>query len=72
MRHYRLDVELVTEEIITGKAITTRIKDKQEFIVIDVRSEDPDKGTEQEIRLDTVKSITALDKNAEFGMIAIN
>ncbi len=72
MCHYRLDIELTTDEIITGKALTTRIKNKQEFIVIDVASEDADKGTEQEIRLDTVKSITALDENAEFGTVAIN
>ncbi len=74
MRHYRLDIELITGEIITGEALTTRIKDKQEFIVIsaDKDTKNIKKGKEQEIRLDLVKSLTTLDKNAEFSTVTIN
>lgn len=67
MRKYRLDIELQSGEIITGKAITTKIKDKQEFIVIEV-----DKDTQKEIRLDIVKSLTALDEGAEFSKVSIS
>jgi len=66
MRHYRLEIELNSSEVITGKAITTRIKDKQEFIVIETELDE-----HQEIRLDTVNSIEPLDDNAEFGKVAI-
>lgn len=61
-----LDLELTSNKTITGKALTTRIKDKQEFIVIETKDGD------HEIRLDTVKSITALNKNAEFSTVIIN
>ena len=67
MPHYRLNIELNSGGIITGQAITTRVKNKQEFIVI----KNKDTG-EQEIRLDLVKSIQALDDNAEFGKVSIN
>jgi Rho-binding antiterminator len=67
MRHYQLDIELTTSETITGKAITTKIKDRQEFIVIE--SENNEK---QEIRLDLVKSIEPQDENTEFGRVAIS
>lgn len=70
MRHYRLDIELTSGETLSGKALTTRIKDKQEFIVISADSEK--NHEEQEIRLDLVKSITALDDNAEFKTVVIN
>ena len=70
MRHYRLDIELTSGETLSGKALTTRIKDKQEFIVISADSEK--NYEEQEIRLDLVKSITALDNNAEFKTVVIN
>jgi len=72
MRHYRLDIELTTGEVITGKAMTTRIKDKQEFIVIDANMNNEESNKEQEIRLDLVKSLTTLDDNAEFTTVAIN
>ena len=72
MRHYRLDIKLTRGETITGKAVTTRIKDKQEFIVITVEDDSEENRTEQEIRLDLVKSITALNENAEFTTVVIN
>jgi len=72
MRHYRLDIELISGEIITGKALTTRIKDKQEFIVVTTDMDSEENNKEQEIRLDLVKSLTALDDNVEFTMVAIN
>ncbi len=81
MRHYRLNIELITGGIITGMALTTLIKNKQEFIVINLETDSEENHSEientnqdekQEIRLDLVKSITALDNNAEFATIAIN
>ena len=67
MRHYQLDIELTSRETITGKAITTKIKDRQEFIVIETEN-----NKKQEIRLDLVKSIKPQDENAEFGRVAIS
>ena len=67
MRHYQLDIELTSGETITGKAITTKIKNKQEFIVIETENEE-----KQEIRLDLVNSIEPLNENAEFGRVAIS
>ncbi len=72
MRHYRLDIELISGDIITGKAVTTRIKNKQEFIVIAEDVDNKENNKEQEIRLDLVKSLTTLDANAEFDTVAIN
>lgn len=66
MRHYMLDIELTNGEKITGKAITTKIKDKQEFIVIETENDE-----KQEIRLDLVNSIEPLNENAEFGRVSI-
>ena len=68
MGHYRLDVMLLSGEIVKGKAITTLIKDKQEFLCIEL----VENSKEHEIRLDLIKSITALDKNAEFETVTIN
>lgn len=67
MRHYNLDIELKSGEIITGKAITTKVKNKQEFIVIETT-----KDQEKQIRLDLVNSIQPLDDNAEFRSVSIS
>lgn len=67
MRHYQLDIELTSAETISGKAITTKIKDKQEFIVIETENNE-----KQEIRLDLVTSIEPQDENAEFSRVAIS
>ena len=93
MHHYQLDIELNIGEVVRGKAKTTQIINKQEFIVISLKSEldvsskeneDSEKNAiqsslqnsiqdnEQTIRLDLIKSITALDKNAKFGTVIIN
>ena len=69
MRHYHLIIELSSGDSITGKAITTKVKDKKEFILIET-----DSGSDKtiEIRLDLVKSIQPLDKNAEFGRLLMS
>ena len=67
MRHYNIEIELTSGELITGKALTTRIKNKQEFIVIERETK-----SEEEIRLDMVKSLQPLDGNAEFGKVEIS
>ncbi len=67
MRHYLLDIELTSGETITGKAMTTKIENKQEFMVIETKNSE-----KQEIRLDLVNSIKPLDDNAEFGRVAIS
>ena len=71
MRHYNVDIELNSGETITGKAITTKVKNKQEFIVIEIDS-GSDKEKKKEIRLDLVKSIQPLNENAEFGRVSIS
>ncbi len=67
MRHYLLDIELTSGETISGKAMTTKIENKQEFMVIETENSE-----KQEIRLDLVNSIKPLDDNAEFGRVAIS
>ncbi len=49
---------------ITAKANTTRIHDKKEFLIVENVLDN--KGAEQEIRLDKIDKITALDDHAEF------
>lgn len=66
MRRYHLEIELTSGETITGKAMTTKIENKQEFMVIETENNET-----QEIRLDFVNSIKPLDENAEFGRVAI-
>lgn len=73
MRHYLLDIELTSGENVIGKAITTQIKAKQEFIVIELKTESKEVFIEKkEIRLDLIKQITALDKSAEFKTVEIS
>ena len=66
MRHYLLNIVLKSGDTINGTAITTKIKNQQEFIVINNKS-----NQEQAIRLDLVHSIQPLDENAEFGIVSI-
>ena len=63
MRHYTLAIELLDGEKLVGKAQTTLIKDKQEFLVI---------SGNQAIRLDKIKAMTVVDEGAEFGYIEIS
>ena len=81
MRHYHLDIELTSGDIISGLALTTKIKNKQEYLVISLETtpdkiapevKDTTQNKEQEIRLDLIKSLTALDENAEFKTVEIN
>ncbi len=78
LRHYTLTIKLLDGEKIQGKAETTKIEDKQEFLIVSVKVEADQNQKEEKkeekisIRLDKIKSITALDKNAEFKTVEIN
>ncbi len=67
--NYTLDIQLRDGETITAKAIDTKSsKERGEFLVVALC------GKEIELRTDLIKSITALDSNAQFSTIdlAIN
>lgn len=77
MRRYQLDIEIKSGDTIRGRAKQTLIKEKQEFLVIEFDTEEviqknDTQDTELEIRLDLIKSITTLDKNADFKTVEIN
>ena len=65
--HYSLAIETQDGENLIGTAQTTSIFNKEEFLVFKNA-----KGELQKIRLDKIKSITALDDNAKFKTIEIN
>ena len=67
MRHYLLDVELHSGEIIRGTSKNTHVLNKEEFLVIEKVA-----SKTQEIRLDKIKQITALDYKAVFKTIKIS
>lgn len=66
MRHYQLDILLLSGETIRGIADNTHIVNREEYLVIGVNNKI------QEIRLDTIERITVLDKDAEFKSRDIN
>lgn len=66
LRHYKLDVKLLTGEVLKGLAQTIHIINKEEYLEVNVD------GVHQNLRLDKIKSITALDDNAEFKTIEIH
>lgn len=68
LHHYTLKIHFVNGEQIIAKAITTRIRDKEEFLVVETH----ENKIEKEIRLDKVNKITALDDNTEFETVEIN
>jgi len=72
LRHYKLSIKLLDGGEILGRAETTKIEDKQEFLLVSVDVETNLNQEELQIRLDKIKSITALDKNAEFKTVEIN
>ncbi len=83
LHHYQLTIELNNGELIKGKAKTTQILEKQEFLVIGSdqgldtsKITEPEKNSTQDdtqmIRLDLIKSITVLDKNPQFETVNIN
>lgn len=74
LRHYTLSVKLLDRSEILGRAETTKIENKQEFLVVSTEDESDKNQKEKKIsvRLDKIKSITALDKNAEFKTVNIN
>ncbi len=65
MRHYDLQIKLLSGENIIGQAQTTRVAQKEEFLLIKVNS------TIQEIRLDKISTLKALNNGAEFGKVTI-
>ena len=71
MRQYRLYIELKSGSSIRAKAINTQIIDKEEFLVVKLEKNFETEQT-QEIRLDLIKSITALDENTDFKTIDID
>ena len=74
MRRYQIEIELTSAETIKAKAKQTRIKETQEFLVVELNTNEftNTEESELEIRLDLIKSITALDKNADFKTIEID
>ncbi len=72
LRHYTLSIKLLDGEEVKGRAETTNIEDKQEFLVVSVENGQDQKEANISIRLDKIKSITALDENAEFKTVEIN
>jgi len=66
MRKYSLEVLLKTNVKIQGIAKNTRVKDKEEFIILEKDQ------LAFEIRLDKIKEITVLNENSEFQTVTIN
>ena len=70
IRHYRLDIKLVSGEVISDViANTTHIQNREEFLVV-ITNQDADKH-EQKIRLDKIETMTVLNQNAEFKTVSI-
>ena len=63
MRHYTLSIKLISGEKVIAKAMNTLIKNKQEFLVLERDS------SKIKIRLDTIKSLEPMEKEADFGPI---
>jgi len=68
LHHYTLNIDLLDGDQITAKAMTTGVHEKEEFLVVETQ----ENNIKQEIRLDKINKITALDKNAEFKTVEIN
>lgn len=66
MRHYTLDVELLTGEILRGIAETTRSFEQIEYLVLSNEKQ------QQEVPLDKIRKFTTIDKEAEFNTITVN
>ncbi|MEW7314807.1 Rho-binding antiterminator [Buttiauxella gaviniae] len=64
MHHYRLNIELNDGQHFVATAITTRTaSSKEEFLLLQ------NENQQFEIRLDKLRVITPLNKNASFGCI---
>lgn len=64
MHHYQLKIELNDGQSFVATAMTTRTTSgKEEFLVLKTESR------QFEIRLDNLRTITPVDKNARFGCI---
>ena len=63
IRHYTLSIKLISGEKVIAKAMNTLIKNKQEFLVLERDS------SKIKIRLDTIKSLEPMEKEADFGPI---
>ena len=67
LHHYELNIELTSGEWIRGVANTTQTNaTKEEYLILRI------KGVKHAIRLDLIRSITPIDKNAVFTKTAIN
>ena len=65
MHHYHLEIKLIDNSILKGKAITTAISDKVEYLVIEAS------GESQNIQLDQIHSITAIKDSAVFKTVVL-
>ena len=67
LHHYELNIEFTSGEWIRGIADTTQTNTaKEEHLIVRI------KGVKRAIRLDFIRSITPIDKNAVFTKTAIN
>jgi len=67
MRSYTLNIELLSGETISSViARDTQVINKEEFLIVDIN------GSQQEIRLDKIKTLSVKNKNAEFTTVTIN
>lgn len=62
---YRLLIELVDGRSFEAKAVTTRNTSDEEYLIL-AESEGP-----EEVRLDRLVAITALDEGAKFGRVVL-
>lgn len=67
MRHYELAVSLLSGDVVHGRAQTTRIVNKEEFLALLC-----DDQQTKEIRLDKIHKIRTLSNNAAFDTVVIN
>ena len=66
MRHYTVEIVLLSGETLFGQAQTTRIYQNAEFL------QTKTENTLEEIRLDKIFTIKPLDHKAEFNCVVIN
>ena len=62
---YDLKIEMIGGESLVARAITTRIKNHEEFLVVD------ENGVEREIRLDLLLAITPLNPSSRFARVLL-
>lgn len=65
MHRYSLEIKLIDGKELIGNALNTVITDKVEFIVVEID------GIKRNIRLDLIKTFSALDNSAVFKTITL-